>query len=80
MSDGWNGHGWGGGGWLAMALLMVLFWGTIVAIVVTISRRSHGEPPPVPGNNALHVLDERFARGEIDVEEYHTRRNILKPR
>jgi putative membrane protein len=33
-----------------------------------------GAPPSAP---ALAVLDERFARGEIDAEEYVHRRNLM---
>lgn len=28
-------------------------------------------------NDALRVLDERFARGDIDEQEYRTRRDLL---
>lgn len=27
MMDGWYGNGWGVGAWVAMAVLMLIFWG-----------------------------------------------------
>ncbi len=30
------------------------------------------------GGNALKILDERLARGEIDIEEYNQRREAIK--
>jgi putative membrane protein len=38
-------------------------------------------PPPSPapaGTDAHRILDERFARGEIDEEEYRRRRDVLR--
>ncbi|MGW4065140.1 SHOCT domain-containing protein [Amycolatopsis sp. NPDC004747] len=37
-------------------------------------------PQPPPGDAARRVLDERFARGELDQEEYERRRDALTPR
>jgi uncharacterized membrane protein len=40
-----------------------------------ISGSSTGGPVKVSG--AMQMLDERFARGEIDAEDYKTRRGLL---
>ena len=32
---------------------------------------------PVKVSGAMQILDERFARGEIDAEDYKTRRGLL---
>ena len=83
---GWYG-GWGWGGWLAMSLVMLAFWGLlafgVVALVRTLRREDRGRPaepmtlaaPREP--SAQEVLDDRFARGEIDVDEYRQRRDLL---
>ncbi len=70
------GNWWGGAG----MLLMVLFWVFVIALAVwlvlalgrTQARSGDGAPPP-----ALRILEERFARGEIDAEEFRTRRAAI---
>jgi putative membrane protein len=32
---------------------------------------------PSPTSDALHILNERFARGEIDAEDFRERRDLL---
>ncbi|MEO3939033.1 SHOCT domain-containing protein [Dermatophilaceae bacterium Soc4.6] len=81
----WNdGVGWGGmggGGWVVMAVLMVAFWALVIGVInllrrgqaTNVSDTARATPP-----TAESVLDERFARGEIDAEEYQTRRSVLR--
>jgi putative membrane protein len=40
MMYDWNGWGWGG--WLAMSLMMLIVWGSIVALVVVLVRGTGG--------------------------------------
>lgn len=69
------------GYWFGLSgLLMGLFWIFVVAaivwLVLTFSRtqtRIGGDDP----RSALRILDERLARGDIDVEEYRARRAAL---
>jgi putative membrane protein len=84
MGRGWNGGGWDGGAWLAMMLVMVVFWGAVITAVVLFVRgsprghrdeHSHAAPGQDP---ALAILNERFAKGEIDAEEYTKRRDTLR--
>jgi len=65
--------GWFGG--VGMLVLMALVLAALVALVVVLARR--GPQPPGPGDTARRILDERFARGEIDQEEYERRRDAL---
>ena len=75
------GGGMGWGGWLAMGLFMVAFWGLVVVGIVLLVRNlghRHEETPTPPGPPAaMRILDERFARGEIDADEYSRRRHLL---
>ena len=74
------GDGWGG--WIAGALMMLIFWGGLVALVVLIARGfgahpSRGEEKQ-RGPNAREILAERFARGEISEDEFEQRRRVLE--
>ncbi len=78
-----NGTGWsgmGGGGWVVMTVVMAAFLALVVVGVVVLGRNgrpSVSDSGTTPGSSAQKVLDERFARGEIDAEEYHARRAVL---
>lgn len=76
---GWYHDGTGWGGWILMTLAMVAFWALVVVAVVALFRgtqRSGG--PTVDRRDPMQVLDERFARGEIDEDEYHARSSVLR--
>ena len=73
---GW-GVGWGMGfGWL----FMILFWGLVlvgtVALVRWLSDQSSSSAAP-RGKTALEILQERYARGEIQKEEYDQKKRDL---
>lgn len=85
----YDGNGWGWGAWLVMALMMVAFWGLLIVGLVALVRYvggprdgAHVKPAgPAPGpDRAQDVLAERFARGEIDEDEYRRRRAVLQER
>ena len=79
----WMWHsGWGWGGMIfGGGLLMAAFWIVVIALVVLLVRRVGGSAPPHHPDQArptaLDVLRERYARGEIDKEEYEERRKTL---
>ena len=75
-----NGMGWGG--WLLMTLTTVAFWALVVFGIVALFRGTGGSGPRDrdPERGARQILDERFARGEIDAEEYRSRQSLLRPR
>ena len=79
-NNGMDWGGMGGGGWVVMTVLMLAFWALVVGGLVVLfrNRRPAGsDSRPTPGPSAENVLDERFARGEIDEQEYHARRAVL---
>lgn len=78
---------WWGGGWYAMIfgpLFMILFLGVLLVAVVFLVRGVGGPwSGPVSPHHSLasrtplDILRERFARGEIDKEEFEERRRVL---
>ena len=80
----WYGNGAGGWGYALMAIGMILFWGAVIYGIVTLVRYARRDDPrgrepagpPAPGPEGL--LAERFARGEIDEDEYHQRLTSLR--
>jgi putative membrane protein len=82
MMWGWGNGNWGWGAWLPMMIFMLVFLGVVVWGVVMITRSWTSRPPyhdhVEQGSDPKRILDERFARGEIDEEEYRKRRDILQ--
>jgi uncharacterized membrane protein len=67
----WNGNGaWV---WLMVVPMMAMTWALIALVVVPWAR--HGSERPA---SPVERLDGRFAAGDIDVEEYRTRRAALQ--
>ncbi len=70
----WARDGWSWWEWLLMSIGMVAFWALVAWAVVAIVQRTRGasnEP------DAEAILKERFARGEIDEDEYRRRQAAL---
>jgi putative membrane protein len=71
------GHGfWAGPGWgLIGFLVMVAFWVLVVMIIVGLVRG--GGTRRGVASSSVRILEERYARGEIDREEFMERRRYL---
>jgi putative membrane protein len=69
----------GGFGMLSSLLFLVVVVVLIAWAVNSgiLDRGNRGGSPRMQGRLAEEILKERFARGEIDVEEYEERRRIL---
>ena len=75
---GWVGDiGWAG--WTVMAVCMLAFWTGVIYLVAALFRADRARGPAGIDHEAdpLRVLEERFARGDIDSEEFVARRQIL---
>lgn len=79
------GMGWGRG--LLAFLFVLLVLAAVAWFAVAFSRQSgrlhHGlahahHDPSSPPSDALKILNERFAKGEIDAEEFTKRRDLLQ--
>ena len=75
MHDGW-------GGWMVFgSLMMVVFWGLIIALVVwavkALTERPGSGREPLERRDPLDIAKERYARGEISREEFERIRKDL---
>ena len=76
----WGHMGYYGYGWGWMMALNGLFWMVIVAAAVLVMLRlvRHSPHPPHPPHRpGLDVLEQRYAKGEIDREEYLQKKQDL---
>jgi len=80
---GWGGHpmSWMWGAWgIGMMLFVLLFWGLVIAGIVLgirwLVRQSQDSRP----DQALEILRQRYARGEIGKEEFEAKRKDLLTR
>ena len=82
VNDNWH-HGWGGGSWVWMTIMMVVFWGGMTWLAISLIRRGNHGPqhstigPPPPPMAPHEILAERLARGEIEPDDYHRRLDSL---
>lgn len=71
---GWTGGGWMGGG-------MWVFWILLIVVVVVLIKALAGRGPGSPTEqheSPLEILKTRYARGEINEEEFERRRRELE--
>lgn len=69
---GANGNGWGTGAVVIAVLLGVLLLLVLAALIIERGRRTPGAR-----GDAIEILDQRLAAGEIDRDEYQRRRDAL---
>jgi putative membrane protein len=66
------------GHWYVLLINFVVFAVVIVLAVWLVLWAIRAAPRRIRPDNALSILNERFARGEIDQEEYEKRKAALK--
>jgi putative membrane protein len=60
------------------SVMMVLFWGGLILLIVFAVRWLGGGPGKTASRKtSLEILEERFARGEIDREDFEERKRLL---
>lgn len=82
----WHHGYWGWGSWIVTAMVMTLFFALVITAIVAAVRYlggpGHQHRPaahgPQPGRRPDEILAERFARGDIDDEEYRRRVALLR--
>lgn len=86
--DGYGGYGGYGMGWFGPwgGFLMVFFWIVVILLFAGVVRWLFGgaqglgrvnHPKAESSRRALEILEERYARGEIERDEFMQRRDDL---
>ncbi len=87
MGFGGYGSEFHGAAWGVVGIvLMILFWVAVIIVLIAGLRwLLGGRREYTEGRNSARlsrtptaILDERFARGEIDAEEYQARKHLLE--
>ena len=65
--------GWG----LGMMFMMLLFWGLIIVGLILSIRWLIGQAKETRSDSALEILRQRYARGEINKEEFEAKKKDL---
>jgi putative membrane protein len=79
----WYGGDGGWVGWALMTVAMVVFWALLITAVVLlvrylVSSQRAGANPAEGSAHAENLLADRYARGEIDDDEYQRRIALLR--
>ena len=89
MMGGWGNQGYGmwGTGGFGMMIMMIFFWAVIIVGAILVIRyftAGHGGISAGQGagtvsreRDPLEILRERYAKGEIDSQEFEERKRVL---
>ncbi len=73
---GWGMHpmwGWGVG----MMFVMCIFWAFVIVALIVCIRWFRVRRPCARSDSALEILRQRYARGEIEKDEFDAKRKAL---
>jgi putative membrane protein len=73
----WGMHDMWGPWGIGMMLMMLVFWGLIIAALVLGVRWLARQGSGPQTDSALDILRQRYARGEINKEEFETKKREL---
>lgn len=59
-------------------IIMVVFWMALISIGIMLVVNFMNGSTPKKEKTPLQILQERFAKGEIDASEYERMKNVLK--
>jgi putative membrane protein len=70
------------GGWgVEMGIGMTIFWIVLIAVIIIIAKSAvsgSSEQTQHTSASALDILKKRYARGEIDEDEFERKKSELK--
>jgi putative membrane protein len=81
MMHGFYGPG-GGLWWMGAGSMLVhlIFWGIVIYLIIRFANKYFNKTheTKVKENSAMAILRERYARGEIDAEEFQKKKADLE--
>ena len=75
LGPGW---GWGHHAWWPWGGLMMVGWWLLIAALVVMAVKAVARPGRAYSLSAEETLAERYARGEIDEQDYRARLGVLR--
>ena len=69
--------GWGMMNWIGGGFMMIVFWVLLIVLIVWIVREVKGNSSHKSSTSALDILKERYVKGEINKEEFETKKKDL---
>jgi putative membrane protein len=66
-----NANGFGCGNFFGGGIMMWIFFVIIIGLIVYSFKKDGNKSRPFQSDSALEILNKRYARGEINDEEYN---------
>jgi putative membrane protein len=64
--------------WLGPVAMLLIFAMLVAGAIIIVRLLTNRPHQGTPSRGPLQILEERFAKGEIDEEEFRTRREALR--
>ncbi|GBD92450.1 hypothetical protein BMS3Abin05_00021 [bacterium BMS3Abin05] len=77
MWHDWGTMAWGWGGMVFQLLFLIVFIIAIVWAVKRVAGQNRSNTSSSGGDSALDILKKRYAKGEIDKEEFEQKKRDL---